>query len=123
MTAADGDLRHTLPEGPVPIVDAVGFPDPLKELVGLEETLLIEQCDPSPTSLSDGDRDLLRSFGMERFIHASVGKQSTVPIALWNASHVRSVVGTEQALRPIIAEPAWERRIVRWASIRARAGS
>jgi hypothetical protein len=103
MTAADGDLRHALPEAAVPIVDTVRLPGALKELVGLEKTSLVEQRDSSPASFLDGDRDLFRFFGVDRFIPASVRKRSTVPIAPVNA--------------------AWEQQVLCWASIHARADS
>ena len=50
VAAADGDLRDTLPEAAVPIIDVVGLPGKLEELVGLEETSLVEQHDSSAAS-------------------------------------------------------------------------
>jgi hypothetical protein len=93
MTAADGDLRYALPEAAVPIVDTVRLPGALKELVGLEKTLLVEQRDSSPASFLDGHRDIFRFFGVDRFIPASVRKKSTVPIAPGNAAWEQQVLG------------------------------
>ncbi len=92
VAAADGDLRDALPEAAVPIIDVVGLPDILEELVGLEETSLIEQLDSSPAGLLGGVHDLFRFSSVGPFSLASTGKQATVTITRANASHVPSVV-------------------------------
>jgi len=92
MAAADGDLRDTLPEAAVPIIDVVGLPGILEELVGLEETSLVEQRDSSPASVPGGAHDLFRFSIVGQFIPASTGKQATVTITRRNASHTPSVM-------------------------------
>ena len=92
VAAADGDLRHALPETAVPIIDVVGIPDILEELVGLEETSLVEQRDSSPASILGGAHDFFRFSIADQFIPASTGKQATVTITWGNAAHVSSVV-------------------------------
>jgi len=87
VAAADGDLRDALPEAAVPIIDVVGLPDILEELVGLEETSLIEQLDSSPAGLLGGAGDLFRLSVVVQLIPASAGKQPTVTIAWRNAAH------------------------------------
>ncbi len=92
MAAADGDLRDPFPEAAVPIIDVVGLPGILEELVGLEETSLVEQRDSSPASLLGGAHDLFRFSIVGQFIPASRGKQATVTITRGNASHAPSVL-------------------------------
>ncbi len=92
MAAADGDLRDALPEQAVPILDVVGLPGILEELVGLEETSLVEQRDSSPAGLPGGAHDLFRLSSVVQFIPASTGKRATVTITRRNASHAPSVM-------------------------------
>ena len=92
VAAADGDLRDALPEAAVPIIDVVGLPDILEELVGLEETSLVEQRDSSPASLAGGAHDLFRFSIVGQFIPASTGEQATVTITRRNVSHAPSVM-------------------------------
>ncbi len=92
VAAADGDLRDALPEAAVPIIDVVGLPDILEELVGLEETSLVEQRDSSPAGLLGGAHDLFRFSIVVQFVPASTGKHTTITITRRNASHVPSVV-------------------------------
>ena len=79
VAAADGDLRDALPEAAVPIIDVVGLPDILEELVGLEETSLVEQPDSSPASLPGGAHDLFRFSIVVQLIPASTGKRAKDP--------------------------------------------
>ncbi len=92
MAAADGDLRDALPEQAVPILDVVGLPGILEDLVGLEETSLVEQRDSSPASLLGRAHELLRFSIVGQLIPASTGKQATVTITRRNASHAPSVM-------------------------------
>ncbi len=92
MAAADGDLRDALPEAAVPIIDVVGLPGILEELVGLEETSLVEQRDSSPAGLLGGAHDLFRLSIVGQFIPASTGKRATVTITRRNASHAPIVM-------------------------------
>ncbi len=92
VAAADGYLRDDLPEAAVPIIDVVGLPGILEELVGLEETSLVEQRDSSPASLLGGAHDLFRVSFVVQFIPASTGEQATVTITRRNASHAPSVM-------------------------------
>lgn len=93
MAAADGDLRDALPEAAVQIIDVVGLPGILEELVGLEETLLVEQRDSSPACLLGGAHDLFRGSIAGQFILASTGKQATETITRSNTSHAASTRG------------------------------
>ena len=97
VAAADGDLCDALPEAAVPIIDVVGLPDILEELVGLEETSLVEQRDSSPASLLGGAHDLFRLSIVGQFILASTGKQAAVTITRRNASHAASIRGSPSA--------------------------
>ncbi len=92
VAAADGDLRDALPEAAVPIIDVVGLPGILEELVGLEETSLVEQRDSSPASLRGGAHDLFRFSIVGQLIPASTRQQATVTITRRNASHAPSVM-------------------------------
>ena len=92
VAAADGDLCDALPEAAVPIIDVVGLPDILEELVGLEETSLVEQRDSSAAGLLGGAHDLFRFSIVVQFIPVSTGKQATVTITRRNASHAPSVM-------------------------------
>ncbi len=92
MAAADGDLRDALPEAAVPIIDVVGLPGILEELVSLEETSLVEQRDSSPASLLGGAHDLFRFSIVGQFILTSTGKHATVTITRGNAPHAPSVM-------------------------------
>ena len=71
VAAADGNLRDALPEPAVPILDVVGLPGILEELVGLEEASLVEQRDSSPASLLGGAHDLFGFSIVRQFILAS----------------------------------------------------
>ena len=87
VAAADGDLRDAFPEAAVPIIDVVGLPDILEELVGLKETSLVEQRDSSPASLLGRAHNLLRFSIVVQFIPASTGKRATVTITRGNTFH------------------------------------
>jgi len=91
VAAADGDLCDALPEAAVPIIDVVGLPGILEELVGLEETSLVEQHDSSPASLPGGVHDVFRFSIAGQFIPASTGKHASVTITWGNASHAPSL--------------------------------
>jgi len=91
MAAANGDLRDALPEAAVPIIDVVGLPDMLEQLVGLEETSLVEQRDSSPARLG-GAHDLFGFSIAGQFIPASTGKRATVTITRGSGSHGPSVM-------------------------------
>jgi len=92
VAATDGDLRDALPEPAVLIVDVVSLPDIFEELMGLEETSLIEQGDSSTASLPGGAYDLFRFFRVSQLIPASTGKQATVTITRANVFHAESVI-------------------------------
>jgi len=64
VAAADSELRDTLPEAAVPVIDVVCLPDIFEELVGLEETLLVEQRNSAPASFLDGTHDPFRFFSV-----------------------------------------------------------
>ena len=92
VAAADGELRDAFPEAAVPIIDVGGLPDILEELVGLEETSLVEQSDSSPASLLGRAHDLFRFSIAGQFIPTPPGKRATVTITRRNASHAPSVM-------------------------------
>ena len=92
VAAADGDLRDAFPEAAVPIIDVVGLPNVFEELVGLEETSLVEQRDSYPASLLGRAHDLIRFSIVGQFIPASTRKRATVTITRGNASHAPNVM-------------------------------
>ncbi len=73
VAAADGDLCDALPEAAVPMIDVLGLPDILEELVGLEETSLVEQRDSSAAGVLGGAHDFLRLASVVQLIRASTG--------------------------------------------------
>jgi hypothetical protein len=85
VATADSYLRDALPEAAVPIIDAIGLPDIFEELVGFEETVLVEHLDSAAASLLGGAHDLSRFSGVDQFIPASMTKQATVTIPRGNA--------------------------------------
>ncbi len=92
VAAADGDLRDALPEAAVPIIDVVGLPGILEELVGLEETSLVEQRDSPAASLPGATRNNLGFVGVGQLVPASPRKRTTVTVARGNPSHASSVM-------------------------------
>jgi hypothetical protein len=90
MAAPDRDLRDALPKTAVPIVDVVGIPNILEELVGLEEASLVEQLDSSPASLLGGAHNLLEFSIAGQFVPVSSWKRATVTITWGNA--LRSLI-------------------------------
>ncbi len=99
VAAADGDLRDALPEATVPLIDIVGLPGILEELMGLEETSLVEQRDSSPASLLGRAHDLFR--------FSIVGQ-----ITRGNVSHAPNVMKRAGERNGVLR--------VRWGSVRVQ---